>query len=549
MSTPAASVLGLLQSALQAHQAGRLAEAEAAYRAVLAMDGRQADALHLLGALELQKGNVEAAETLMRRALGEREDPYFLGNLGNLLKGAGRPDEAEVCYRRALDLKPDLVEAHNNLANLFKDANRMEEAEAAYRRAVELRPDYAEAWNNLGTLLKAEGRWRDAEPCYRRALELKPELVEAHNNLGNLLKDSWRPAEAESCYRRALALNPAAAEAHNNLGRLQKEAGNLAEAEASYRRALELKPAYHEAWNNLANLLKDSGRHEEAEAAYHRALALKSDFVDAHNNLGNLLKDTWRLAEAEAAYRRALELKPDFADARWNLSLLLLLLGRYDEAWPSYEARYDPKRIEVTTLPPRLPYPQWQGESLAGKSLVIWPEQGFGDYIHFIRYAPLLKAAGLARLTVLCAPALERLLATATNVDAVVADPAAVPPQDYWAFAMSMPSRFATTLDAVPAQLLYLHALPERSEGWRDRLSPQAGRTRTWAALLGTLPTRRPSSTSRTCSSAWTPPPPTSPRPRPNGPAPLLLPSATIFPPVTRLHGHGHDADPRCADG
>ncbi len=124
---------------------------------------------------------------------------------------------------------------------------------------------------------------------------------------------------------------------------------------------------------------------------------------------------------------------------------------------------------------PDLPYPRWQGESLAGKSLLIWPEQGLGDYIQFCRYAPLLKDRGLARLSLFCAPSLKALLETVNGVDAVITDPASVPGHDYWCFPLSLPLHFGTTVDAIPAALPYLRALPERMDRWRNRL-PGEGR-------------------------------------------------------------------------
>ena len=251
-------------------------------------------------------------------------------------------------------------------------------------------------------------------------------------------------------------------------------AGHLDEAEHAYRSALEIKPDYAEAHNNLGILLKVR-RPPEAEAAYRRALEIKPDYADAHINLGNLLKDSKRLPEAEAAYRRALEIKPAYADARFNLSHLLLTLQRYHEAWPLYESRFDPKKENNVVKLPELSYPQWQGESLVGKSLVIWPEQGFGDLIQFVRYAPILKARGVSRLTLVCAQPLAPLLETVEGVDAVVTELAQVPAHDYWSFILSLPLHYATTAETIPvAPMPYLHTLPERVTRWRERL-PSTG--------------------------------------------------------------------------
>jgi tetratricopeptide (TPR) repeat protein len=434
---PAPNNTAVLQLALTAHRQGRFDDAKAGYMQILRSDDRHVDALHLLGLVHLHRGDLVEAERLIRKALALRESAIFWGNLGNLLKNSHRLAEAEAAYRRALELKPDYVEAHYNLGILLKDSHRTVEAEAAYRRALELKPDHVDTYNNLGLLLKDSHRLAEAEAAYRRALELKPDHVDTHYNLGILLKDSHR----------------------------------LAEAETAYRRALELKPDYIDAHNNLANLLKNSHRLAEAEAAYRRALELKPDYVEAQNNLGVLLYESKCMPEAEAAYRRALAFKPDYAEARFSLSILLLALQRYDEAWPLHESRYAPERKEVNVNVPSLSYPQWQGESLLGKSLVIWPEQGFGDYIQFVRYASLLKARGVSRLTLVCSPPLSVLLATVEGVDAVVTDMEQLPPHDYWSFLMSLPLYCATTADNIPvAPMPYVHALPSRVAQWCERL-------------------------------------------------------------------------------
>ncbi|MGA8148819.1 MAG: tetratricopeptide repeat protein [Gallionellaceae bacterium] len=450
---------------------GQADAAEESLRRVIALAPEHVAALHSLGVIVAQRGEFLHAETLLRQAL-ELQPGYAQAhfNLGNLFMQAKRLPEAEASYRRALELKPDYADAFNNLGYLLVEVKRLPEAEACYRRALELKPDYAEAHNNLGNLLMEAKRLPEAEASYRRALELKPDYAKAHNNMGTLLLRAKRLPEAEASYRRALELQTDFADTHNNLGYLLAEVRRLPEAEASYRRALELKPDYAEAHNNLGNLLMGAKRLPEAEASYRRALELKPDYAEAHNNLGHLLSETTHLIEAEAAYRRALELNPDYAQAHFNLSLLLLALGRYAEAWPYFEYRYDSNMKKSTSIVPNLPYPQWRGESLAGKSLVIWPEQGFGDYVQFARYTLLLRERGVSRLTLVCHPSLKALLETAGGVDAVITDLALSPSHDYWSFPLSLPLHFGTTVDTIQAAPPYLHALPTRVDRWRDRL-------------------------------------------------------------------------------
>ena len=471
-----AVALGNLGNLLQGRQ--QLVEAEASYRRALELKPDFADAHYNLGLLLLSTDHMADAECSFRRAVQFKPD--FVNahyNLGTVLKSSGRLPEAEAAYRQVLKFKPDFAEAHNDLGIVLKTCERLPEAETAFRHALAFRPDFADAHYNLGHLLHGIGRQSEADAAYRRALELKPDFPEAHYNLGLLLQNSLRLAEAEAAYSRVLALNPDHAEAHNNLGVLLRKRKRLPEAEAAFRCALELNPQHGGAYSNLGILLYDTHRLPEAEAAFRRALELNPRHGGAYNNLGILLYDTHRLPEAEAALRRALELKPDSAEARFQLSLLLLALRRYQEAWPLYESRYAPDMAGSTTTIPGLSYPQWQGESLTGKSLVIRPEQGFGDYIQFARYAPLLKARGVSRLTLVCPKPLQALLETVEGVDAVVTDLVQVPVHDYWSFILSLPLHFATTADSIPAASLpYVHALPERIAQWRDRLPAAAVR-------------------------------------------------------------------------
>lgn len=465
----------LFQSAFSAHQQGQLEAAKVGYEQVLLVNKNHVDALHLLGLVCGQRGDLAEGEKWIRKAIAQKENSIFWSNLGHILRNTQRPEKAEQAYMRAIQVAPDNIDAHKKLSHLLHEGKRFIEAEAAYLGYLKLRPHDAQIHNDLGSLLKDSSRPRDAERAFRHAIELQPGYAQAHYNLGNLLYENGRLGEAERAYRDALDINPNYVEASKNLGHLLHACKRLAEAQTAYRHVLKIKPGDAEAFNNLGNVLSDCRYLDEAEAAYQQALSLKPDYASAHNNLAALFTESkQRLTVAEAGYRRALNILPSYGDARFNLSLLLLLLQRYEEAWPLYESRYASDRKNPITVP-RLPFPQWQGQSLAGKSLVIWPEQGFGDYIQFVRYAFQLKARGLAHLTLACSRPLQELFGTVKGVDAVVTDMAQLEPHDYWCFVMSLPLHFATCAKTIPvAPLPYVHALPERIAQWRDRL-PAAG--------------------------------------------------------------------------
>ena len=170
--------------ALEHHRAGRLADAEEGYRAILARAPEHADSLNLLGVIALQVGDLKSALSLVRRAVELRPDAAVCrSNLGQVLARHGRDDEAAECYEAAIDLDPAYAEPHNNLGLIRQRRDRLTEAEALYRKAIELDPNYAEPHTNLGNLLKDRGELDAAIACYRRAIEIRPDLSQLHSNL------------------------------------------------------------------------------------------------------------------------------------------------------------------------------------------------------------------------------------------------------------------------------------------------------------------------------------------------------------------------------
>ncbi|MDR3405573.1 MAG: tetratricopeptide repeat protein [Chthoniobacter sp.] len=272
--------------ALQHHQAGRLAEAEALYRQILAVQPNHADALHMLGVVADQTGRSELAVELIRKTIALKPyDGTVYSNLGRVYRTMGRWQEAAAAYRHALQLQPNLPEPYNNLGNILLECGRNREAIEAFRRALELKPDNAEICKNLGSALMAKGLMDEALAAYRRALQLKPDFPEVHYCLGNAFKKLGNPGEAIAAYGVALQLRPGYPECCNNLGLVLREQGRLDEAVALFRRAIALQPDYAEASSNLGNTLNVQGDLEGAGKAYRRAVRDKPEHPGIHSNL------------------------------------------------------------------------------------------------------------------------------------------------------------------------------------------------------------------------------------------------------------------------
>jgi len=328
----------LLDEAVQCHEAGRLPQAEALYRRVLAANPNHAHALHLLGLAAHQSGRTEAAAELIGRAIainGAVAD--FHNNLGGVLQLLGRFDRAARAYRRAVALEPGLVEAHYNLGKSEYLRGDREAAIASYRRALALRPDEPELHNNLATALHERGDHAEAETHYRRSLELRPDSAEGHANLAMALYAQVRLDEAIEEYRRALALNPDFAQAHNNLGNALLAQGEHDAALDHYRRALALNPDAAEGYCNIGFALNEQGNAAEAIGWCEQALACNPGFAEAHNNLANALYACGREDEAIAGYRQAIALKPDLPEPHYSLANALNGQGLIAEAIASVE--------------------------------------------------------------------------------------------------------------------------------------------------------------------------------------------------------------------
>ena len=338
---PVSSPMGTVQmltAALSYHQSGHFTEAAALYRRILAVDSRNAHALHLLGVIALQERRYGAAAGLIGKAIALKKTvPVYYSNYGNALRALGRPEEALAAYEAALRIKPDDAEIHASRGVVLKALGRFEEAIAAYDAALRIKPDDAETHSNRGNALQELGRFEEALAAYDTALRIKPELAALHYNRGNALQALGRLEESLVSYDAALRIKPDYAQAHSNRGVVLKALGRFEEAVTAYDAALRINPDLAEAHSNRGNALEGLGRFEEAVAAYDTALRINPDVTEAHFNRGNALVVLGRVEEALAAYEAVLRIKPDLAEAHSNRGNALKELGRFEEALAAYD--------------------------------------------------------------------------------------------------------------------------------------------------------------------------------------------------------------------
>jgi tetratricopeptide (TPR) repeat protein len=325
------------------------------------------------------------------------------------------------------------------------------------------------------------GKLGDAEDGFRLVLTLEPGRPDALHYLGVIAYRVGRHDLAIEMIGQSIKGNPRNAEAHSNLGAALRAAGRLDESAAACRTAIELDPNLASAHTHLANLLRRQGNLDEALAAYQRAVA-----IDPHNaryltNLGGGLGDIGQLDQAIAAYRRAIELQPDMAEAHWNMALVMLLKGDAG-GWKEYEWRWKSPRF---TSPHRnFTRPQWTGQPLDSRTILLHAEQGFGDAIQFVRFAPMVASRG-GTVILEIQPHLRRLFETAPGIHRLIATGDTLPHFDVHCPLASLPLALGLATDPIPGDVPYLRADPLLVEQWRQRFDRSSHNPRVGLAWAG----------------------------------------------------------------
>ncbi len=312
-------------------------------------------------------------------------------------------------------------------------------------------------------------RHADAEACLRESLRLKPDDADTLNNLGTAIWEQGRSAEAMAYYLRAYQFKPKDFSILNNLGIVLWDQNKPDRAAAYYRRALEVWPDSFDARMNLGVALSDLGIFDEALEWMRSSLKIRPDSHDAWDNVGMTLARMGNWDEAMACYDRSIELQPDFGEAHRNRALGWLTLGDLGRGFIEAEWRFRCR------CPPGFSFlrPRWTGEDLHGQTILLHYEQGLGDTLQFIRFAPLVKARG-GRVWVFCQGPMMRLIALCPAVERVFDGETPIPDFQVHAPLMSVPAIAGTTLETLPSKP-YLAADQGTLVKWRPILEKALG--------------------------------------------------------------------------
>jgi tetratricopeptide (TPR) repeat protein len=375
-----------------------------------------------------------SSSTIISRAI-----PVFAAHAQSM-NALGKQAERAVWLRAMLVLQPDSLQAGTELVDALIKQNSGNDAINAASQLVDRHPASAQALWQLGYALQLQHRHLDAIPFYERAHAIEPNVPSLRNNLAVAYELNGRDADALALFEEAVAVNPADIEAWANLTRIYPRRGDIEHALAAGKRAMQINPAH--------------------------ALAL--------SNYSLALKEAQRWTEATDTAKMAMELLPRTPRFPFNLSILDLLQRNYARGWELFEQRWDGSS-ELTGSHPAFASPKWNGESLRGKTLLLWGEQGFGDVLQFSRFVPMLAKQVHAQggtLVWMAFAALYPLLArSAPKTVNVIPHTEKIPEFDFHLSLLSLPKHFGIEEETIPAKRAYLSADTDRAAQWRAESS------------------------------------------------------------------------------
>jgi tetratricopeptide (TPR) repeat protein len=435
--TPAAC----FEAALRLLKAGHMAEAEQCGRQALAIDSGHADSLHLMGLL----------------CIVAKQDHLAID-----------------WFAQAIRQDPNVADYFSNLATALVNRGRLDEAIKSLDRALVLKPDWSELWLRMGMLLQQQDRTGEAGLCFDRALSVDPVYLEAANAAALSHFNAGRFEEAIARFEHAIGIDPTQAGAFHFKGICQLRLKRFEDARQTCTQALALAPDNAEIASNVGLALLKLGRNEEALGFFDSVIARNPRLALAHSHRATALWGLHRFDAALAGFEGAIAIEPDLAEAHWNAALLRLLLGDFEKGWAGREWGRNAAGVFVDR---QFTQPAWHGEtSVAGKTILLHSDEGFGDTIQFARYARLVADLG-ARVILEVQDAVQPLLSGLEGVALCLPKTGVTLPDfDRHCPLSALPLAFATTLDTIPAPSCYLPRPPEtRVDAWQARLGAHDG--------------------------------------------------------------------------
>ena len=368
---------------------------------------------------------------------------------------AGKVASAKKRYRDVLKIDANEADALHFMGILCHQEGRNKEAITYLQRAVKARDGFVAALQNLSKILLVEEQYKEALKIAALTLEIDPDAHQALRTMAHAYQELHQFENAYQTYKKIDALFP------NEVGTIRNLALSLSalrrreEAVATYRRALAVEPENIISRVGLASALNASGLFDEALAELESVLARKPQYVPALVLKGSALEGMDKFDEATRTFRDAVAIDPQHPEAHFNLGLALLTAGDLRAGWDEYAWRLKTQAFIKQKPPTTAPF--WQGEDLSGKSILLFPEQGMGDSIQFVRYVRGLSGQG-AHVHVCCHKPLLKLLRSIEGAAGVYLLGEDLPEVDYQVSMMELPRFLKTDRDSIPLAEGYLKA-------------------------------------------------------------------------------------------
>jgi tetratricopeptide (TPR) repeat protein len=386
---------------------------------------------------------------------------------------AGRHTEAEEHLRKALLHDPANATALQHLALLAHNLGDATQAKALLEQALSAAPENLDVLTTLATLLHETGNSREALDVFLRILAIDSNRAPIWNAAGICMQETGQPAAAIEFYLRAMRLEPNLAESYSNLGTVLFAEGDTDGAIGHYRQALALNPEFADCTSNLGVALRSRFQYAAAIEAFRNAVRIDPSNADIVGSLGEVLSLVYD-ESALSTLQNSVELRPNDPEKHWNLAAEYLKRGDYLAGFQEYEWRWQRTRDQAPLRPFTQPY--WHGQpdqNIAGSTILLHAEQGFGDTLQFLRYVPSVLALG-ARVILDVPRALLRLTAEyAQQLSpemAVFARGDTLPDFDWHIPLMSLPAAFQTTRETIPPPQRFTPASTSRQRAPQLRI-------------------------------------------------------------------------------
>lgn len=456
--------IGNLLREFQRHE-----DAIACYEQAIQIEPNHAEAYAQMAISMGELGHIDAALGCCNIAL-EIDPQLSMGHHHRALLEMRQGDEAAalLSLEAALALHPQLSTAWMSKGLALIKRRDYVSAKSDLDRAIELGLSGSEVFQSRALCHKEIGQLDQAIDDLEAALEIDPTHGGSLMTLGTISHELKRYEAALHLYTQAIQHNPNAVEAYSNLGAVLFDLNRHEDACVTLEAAIELDPLQVNVWNNLGANLKALHRFEDALLAFDRALELDPKHVEAMCHKGLVLQDMKRLNDALAYYEQALTLEPDNTLANWNKAIGLLLQGDFAQGWAAYEARWSHKKLNLTLR--GYSQPRWTGsESLQGKRILVYCEQGLGDTLQFARFVPTLVHQG-AQVFFEVQPQLVSLLSRCLPDVQVFGMGQLAPDFDLHSPLVSLPYALNCTTTEHFRPAPYLNASSSKVAEWRECL-------------------------------------------------------------------------------